>query len=46
MKCKELFDTAPIPFVAKKGPNYECEKFMEKLIEMHDITIPIIHVKG
>jgi len=46
MKCKELFQTSPIPFVAKKGANYDCEKYMEKLIDVHDITIPIIHVKG
>jgi hypothetical protein len=46
MKCDELFETAPIPFVAKKGDNYEMERYMEKLIEMHGITIPIIHVKG
>ena len=46
MKCDELFETAPIPFVAKKGDNYQCEKMMERLIEMHHITIPIIHVKG
>ena len=46
MKCDELFETAPIVFVPKKGENYELERFMEKLIEMHNITIPIIHVKG
>ena len=46
MKCDELFETAPIPFVAKKGENYECEKWMERLIEENQITIPIIHVKG
>ena len=45
-KCQELFTTRPIEFVPVKGEDYELHKDLEKLIIEHNITIPVIHIKG
>lgn len=43
---EELFRNRPIPFMAKKGENYDLEHEIERQIKELNVTIPICHVKG
>jgi hypothetical protein len=42
-QCDELFKTQPIEFVPR--PDNEIDMAMAELIKMHNITIPILHIK-
>ena len=44
LQCDELFADTPIKFKPRKGDELD-EKIME-LIELLDITIPVLHIKG
>jgi hypothetical protein len=46
MKCTELFNMKPIIFQAKKGEYFKLQKELERLIQLNQFTIPIVHVKG
>jgi len=41
--CEELFTTAPIPFIPRKGE--ATDKAIKKFIDEADVTIPIVWVK-
>jgi hypothetical protein len=43
-QCNVLFSSAPMKFIVRK--DVQVEREIQKLIERHNITIPIVHIKG